>query len=86
MLEHDPYSWRHRILPHSHAQLTLSGHTHAGQISLLGFSPAVFKFKEHQGLYKEGDRALYVSKGVGGVVPIRFGATGEIAVITLKKP
>lgn len=85
MLEHDPYSWRHRILPHCHAQLTLSGHTHAGQISLLGFSPAIFKFKDYRGLYKEGDRALYVSSGVGGVVPIRFGATGEIAVITLKR-
>lgn len=86
MLEHDPYSWRHRILPHSHAQLTLSGHTHAGQISLLGFSPAIFKFRDYHGLYKEGDRALYVSKGVGGVVPIRFGTTGEIVVITLKRP
>ncbi len=85
MLEHDPYSWRNRILPHSHAQLTLSGHTHAGQISLLGLSPAVFKFKEYGGLYKEGNRALYVSKGVGGVVPIRFGATGEIVVVTLKR-
>ena len=28
MLEHDPFSWRHRILPESDAQLTLSGHTH----------------------------------------------------------
>ena len=85
MLEHDPYSWRNKILPHSHAQLTLSGHTHAGQITLLGLSPACFKFKDCHGLYKEGDRALYVSKGVGGVVPFRFGATGEIVVVTLKK-
>ena len=85
MVEHDPTSWRNRILPHSHAQLTLSGHTHGGQLSLFGFSPAIFKYKEYHGMYWCDDRALYVSKGVGGVVPFRFGATGEIVVITLKK-
>lgn len=84
MLEHDPSSWSRKILPHSHAQLTLSGHTHGGQFSFFGFSPAVFKFKELEGVYWCGDRALYVSRGVGGVVPIRFGATGQIVVITLK--
>ena len=84
MLEHDPYSWRNKILPHCHAQLTLSGHTHAGQITLLGLTPAAFKFKDIHGLYRVGDRALYVSKGVGGVIPIRFGATGEIVAIHLK--
>lgn len=85
MLEHDPFSWRNKILPKCHAQLTLSGHTHAGQISLLGLSPAILKFGDFEGLYKEGDRTLFVSKGVGGVIPIRFGVTGEIAVITLKR-
>ena len=43
MLEHDPSSWRRKILPHSHCQLTLSGHTHGGQFSLLGLSPAMFR-------------------------------------------
>ena len=83
MLEHDPTSWRRKILPHSHVQLTLSGHTHGGQISLLGFSPASLQYKESAGLYKMGDRALYVSKGLGGVIPFRFGVTPEIVVITL---
>mgnify|MGYP002624076748 CR=1 FL=1 len=85
MLEHDPTSWRRKILPHCHAQLTLSGHTHGGQFSLFGWSPTSFKYKEISGMYRAGDRALYVSKGVGGVIPFRFGATGEIVVITLKK-
>lgn len=84
MLEHDPTSWRNRILPHSHAQLTLSGHTHGGQFSLFGLSPAIFKYKEYSGMYWSDDRAIYVSKGVGGVVPFRFGTTPEIVVITLK--
>lgn len=84
MLEHDPTSWRRRILPHSHVQLTLSGHTHGGQFSLFGLSPAMFKYRQYRGLYQTGERYLYVSKGLGGVVPYRFGSTPEIVVITLK--
>ena len=87
MLEHDPTCWRRKILTHSHAQLTLSGHTHDGQFSVLGLSPAMFMYKERHGWYRNADgRALYVTKGLGGVVPFRFGATGEIVVITLKSP
>lgn len=85
MLEHDPTSWRRKILPHSHAQLTLSGHTHGGQLQLLGWSPVQWRYRESAGLYQQGHRALFVSKGLGGVIPFRFGATGEIVVITLKK-
>ena len=84
MLEHDPTSWRRNILPHSHAQLTLSGHTHAAQLSLLGWSPASLLYKEAWGLYRIGERAIYVSKGLGGVLPFRLGAPGEIVVITLR--
>ena len=84
MVEHDPTSWRRKILPECHAQLTLSGHTHGGQLSLLGLSPAMFVYKEHSGFYHSGDRALYVTKGLGGVVPFRLGCSGEIVVITLK--
>ena len=85
MLEHDPTSWRRRILPHSHCQLTLSGHTHGGQFSLFGLSPVMVNYSESAGMYYAGDRALYVSTGVGGVVPFRVGVKPEIVVITLKK-
>lgn len=33
----------------------------------------------------EGSRAIYVSTGVGALIPFRLNQTGEIAVITLKK-
>lgn len=85
MLEHDPTSWRRKILPHSHCQLTLSGHTHGGQFSLFGLTPASLTYREHSGMYYAGNRALNVSTGLGGVIPIRFGTTPEIVVITLKK-
>lgn len=84
LLEHDPSAWRRKILPHSHAQLTLSGHTHGGQLSLFGLSMADFKYKENSGLYQMGNRYLYVSNGLSGVVPFRFGASPEITVFTLR--
>lgn len=85
MLEHDPSAWRRKILPHSHAQLTLSGHTHGMQFELFGWSPLTLFQKECDGLYQIGERSLYVSKGVGGVVPFRFCCNPEIVVITLHR-
>ncbi len=85
MLQHDPSAWRRHILPESKAQLTLSGHTHGGQISVMGFRPSKFKYAEDWGLYHEGDRFLYVTAGLGGLVPFRFGVPAEIVVITLHR-
>lgn len=85
MLEHDPTAWRRVILPRSNAKLTLSGHTHAMQFSVFGFSPAAFIYDEWGGLYYEGGRALNVSVGMGGFIPFRIGASNEIVVITLSK-
>ncbi len=85
MLSHDPSCWREKILPECHAQLTLSGHTHGGQFSLFGWSPAMLSYDEWMGMTYEGQRAIYVSQGVGGLIPFRLGMPGEIAVITLKK-
>lgn len=85
MLEHDPTAWRRKILPHSHTQLTLSGHTHGGQVSLFGWPPASITYRECGGLYQAGQRSLYVSRGLGGVVPFRLGVPAEIVVVTLRK-
>ena len=85
MLQHDPSAWRRHILPESKAQLTLSGHTHGGQLSVLGIRPSKFKYPEDWGLYREGNRFLYVTAGLGGLVPFRFGVPAEIVVITLHR-
>ena len=84
LLQHDPTAWRQKILPECHAQLTLSGHTHGGQVSLFGWSPASLTYEEWGGLYQEGSRALYVSTGLGSLIPFRLNLPGEIVVITLK--
>lgn len=85
MLQHDPSAWRRSILPKCKAQLTLSGHTHGGQASIFGLRPTELLSKEDAGLYREGNRALYVSTGLGGFVPFRFHMDPEVVVITLKK-
>ena len=85
MVEHTPTAWRDLILPETKAHLTLSGHTHGGQVNLFGLRLTRFTYAEDAGLYWEGDRALYVTSGVGGLVPMRFGIPGEIVVITLRK-
>lgn len=83
MLQHDPTAWREKILPECNAQLTLSGHTHGGQVSLFGWSPAALSYQEYEGMIYEGPRALYVSTGVGALIPFRLSLPGEIVVITL---
>jgi hypothetical protein len=85
MLQHDPSCWREKILPECNAQLTLSGHTHGGQISLFGWSPVAMSYSEWGGMTYEGARAIFVSTGLGALIPFRFGIPGEIVVITLKK-
>lgn len=85
MLQHDPSAWRRCILPKSNAQLTLSGHTHAMQFEIFGKSPASWLYSEWGGMYYSGERAMNVSVGLGGFVPFRFGASGEIVVIKLHK-
>jgi predicted MPP superfamily phosphohydrolase len=85
MLQHDPTCWREKILPECSAQLTLSGHTHGGQFSLFGLSPASLTYDEWSGTTYEGSRALHVSTGVGALIPFRLGLPREIVVVTLKK-
>lgn len=83
MLQHDPTAWRRTILPKTEAQLTLSGHTHGGQLELFGWTPVALTYDEYGGHYQENKRALLVSTGLGGLVPFRFGVIPEIVVITL---
>lgn len=83
MLEHDPTSWSTMILPQTTAQLTLSGHTHGGQLALFGIKAGDLLHSENDGWYEEQGRSIYVTHGVGGLLPLRFGLPGEIVLITL---
>jgi len=86
LLSHDPSSWRREVLPKTDIQLTLSGHTHAMQTKIFGFSPASWVYPEYDGLYTEGHQMLYVNIGLGHLMyPLRLGAWPEITLLTLKK-
>jgi predicted MPP superfamily phosphohydrolase len=67
--------------------LTLSGHTHGGQVRLFGYAPVVpskFGARYAYGHVVEGTRHLVVSGGLGcSGVPLRFGSPPEIVLIEL---
>jgi len=84
LLSHDPHHWRREVVGKK-IQLTLAGHTHAGQLKIGKWTPARMAFKEWGGAYRIGEQMLYVSAGIGGSFPFRLGAWPELTVITLKR-
>lgn len=91
MLAHDPTVWGKSIKDKLPIDLTLSGHTHGGQIVfnyLFGsFAPASMMYKYWLGLYSEAGKYLYVNPGLGTTgPPIRIGIPPEVTSITLVNP
>ena len=66
-------------------ELTLSGHTHGGQICLGNWAPIKHsRFGYLKGLFELEGALLYVSRGVGvTLLPLRLGAPAEIPLLTL---
>jgi len=65
--------------------LTLSGHTHGGQVRLFGYSPRVpsrFGNRFAYGHIVEDNRHLIVSGGLGcSILPVRIGVPPEIVMV-----
>jgi predicted MPP superfamily phosphohydrolase len=87
LLAHDP-----DLFPAAEARavdLTLSGHTHGGQLGVPGvprLSLGRFVTVWAAGLYRRGRSWLYVNRGAGTTgPPARLGAPAELAVITLRR-
>jgi predicted MPP superfamily phosphohydrolase len=86
LLLHDPLGFRH--IPPGEVDLTLSGHTHGGQIGLvsLGLDWTVLTrspWPDH-GLFGRGPNRLYVHRGTGFYgFPLRIGVPGEASVLEL---
>ena len=69
--------------------LTLAGHSHCGQVNLPVVGRLVHASRGSKrwpcGSYDEAGRKLYVTGGVGvSILPVRFRARPEIAVVTLR--
>lgn len=84
LLAHEPDIFP-RVPPR--VALTLSGHTHGGQVRLLGWSPMVpsrYGNRYAYGHVREKGRDLVVSGGIGcSILPVRFGVPPEITVIEI---
>ncbi len=86
LLSHNPNAFPSAA--QSGFDLTISGHTHGGQVTVEVLSEAVtlvrFVTPFVQGLFRDGPAALYVSRGIGTVgVPARIGAPPEVTLIRL---
>lgn len=66
------------------AMLTLSSHTHGGQVRLLG-RPVIVAYDYMHGIYREGDAYLDVNSGLGHWLPLRIGVPREISIVTLRR-
>lgn len=84
LLSHDPTHWRAEVLGKTDIPLTLSGHTHAAQVRLFGWTPAAWAFRETAGRYDSAGQTLYINVGLGGTLPVRLNCPAEITVITLQ--
>jgi uncharacterized protein len=71
----------------SHVSLTLSGHTHGGQIRVMGWSPIIpsrYGNRFAYGHVQEGGRDLLVTGGLGvSRIPVRIGMPPEIMLVDL---
>lgn len=98
LLAHDPTFWDLHVRPSApQVDLTLSGHTHGGQIGFeagpLRWSLARVMYERWAGLYTEpraggqrGHQQLYVNRGLGTVgPPLRLGIRPEITLLTLRR-
>lgn len=88
ILSHHPDGVQH--CAHPGVQLVLSGHTHGGQVVLPWLGALVtrseFCTRHHpSGWIPNPHAPLFVSRGVGTQIPLRFGAPPEVVVLTLRR-
>ncbi len=76
LLAHDPKLWPEAVARRVH--VTLSGHTHGGQIGLVKLHPALslarLMTRFTAGRFEKDGSVLHVSRGTANTLPIRLGA------------
>jgi predicted MPP superfamily phosphohydrolase len=86
VLAHNPALWPD--LASRGADLTLSGHTHYGQLSVprMGWSLASLFLEHAMGSHKRDRSLLYINPGTNyWGLPLRIGALPEVTVLTLRR-
>ena len=88
LLAHDPSLFPEAV--QNRVDLTLSGHTHGGQVAFpiasRTLNPSRLYHRFVAGLYQMGSSTLYVSRGAGTTaLPVRLNVPGEVSEITLRR-
>jgi uncharacterized protein len=86
LLSHNPDVFRRAA--RQGYDLTIAGHTHGGQVRVeilrTDLNVARFFTRYVDGLYREGGRSVFVSRGIGTIgMPARLGAPPEVALLRL---
>jgi predicted MPP superfamily phosphohydrolase len=84
LLSHNPKAFS--AASECHIPLTLSGHTHGGQLALRDkpSTNLAVAHKHSSGLYNADNSRLFVSVGVGAWFPLRINCPAEVAVLTVR--
>lgn len=85
LLTHRPSAFK--VAAAEKVDLSLAGHTHGGQLGLMGQS-VIDMFSEELyvwGHFTRGESQLYTSSGVGHWFPFRLGCPAEAPIFTLRR-
>jgi uncharacterized protein len=83
LLAHNPIIFRKAV--RYGVDLTLSGHTHGGQVKLRERRRLFRRRKLSNGLHTRRDSQIYITRGIGTVVlPVRYQCPPEITLLELR--
>ena len=84
LLAHNPVIFRQSVK--RRVDLTLSGHTHGGQIKLRDKEKHIIRRRKlSSGLHERNSAQIYITRGIGTVVlPVRYQCPPEISLLTLR--
>ena len=83
LLAHNPIIFRRAA--RAGVDLTLSGHTHGGQVRVRDNDQRLIRRRRTAGLHQLKHSQIYITRGIGTVVlPIRFQCPPEISVLELR--
>ncbi len=84
LLAHNPVIFRRAA--RRGVDLTLSGHTHGGQIRVRDTEKNIIPRRRKAGLYRRYDSQIYITRGIGTVVlPVRYQCPPEISLLELHR-
>jgi hypothetical protein len=86
LLSHNPKGFDHAA--NRGVAMTLSGHTHGGQIARRNRPTANLSIlhghRRNAGVYEIGDARLFVTVGAGALFALRWNCPAEIAMLTIR--